>query len=60
MRFDTAKERILEYLAGEIGAIEELEAVRKRIDGLADDTKGRITGRFFWNQYTTIATASRQ
>ena len=39
--------------------IEELEAERRRIDGISEDSQNRITGRFLWNQYTTIATASR-
>ena len=35
MRFDTTKERIRAYLAGELSAIEELEAPSLRLDGTA-------------------------
>ncbi|MBQ8174647.1 MAG: beta-N-acetylhexosaminidase [Clostridia bacterium] len=37
-RFETAKERVLAYLDGTLGAIEELEAERLRYDGATDST----------------------
>ena len=55
MRFETAKERILAYLPGELSAIEELEAERLRFDGLHEDAP--ISGRFIWYKYQVISTA---
>ncbi|MBQ8350466.1 MAG: beta-N-acetylhexosaminidase [Clostridia bacterium] len=54
-RFQTVKERVLAYLAGEIETIEELEATRLRIDGKPDDA-GRFDDMFSWRGYTTYAT----
>ena len=57
-RFDTVKETLRAYLAGEIVHIEELEADRLRLDGqLADDAEPRFHGRFLWTKYQTYATA---
>lgn len=56
MRFETAKDRISAYLAGEIEHIEELEAERLRFDGQPDDAP--ITSRFVWYKYQAITTAS--
>ena len=58
-RFDTAKERILAYLAGGLDRIEELEAERLRLDGKPGGTEPRFQGKFLWMQYQTYATASR-
>ncbi|MBQ6804282.1 MAG: beta-N-acetylhexosaminidase [Clostridia bacterium] len=55
MRFDTVKEMILEYLAGKIEKIDELEEVRLRHDGRAVSEE-HFNGDFLWNQYQTIAT----
>ena len=56
MRFETARDRISAYLAGEIEHIEELEAERLRFDGQPDDAP--ITGRFVWYKYQAITSAS--
>jgi len=58
-RFETAKERILAYLAGDLEIIEELEAERLRLDGKPAATEPRFAGKFLWMQYQTYATASR-
>jgi len=55
MRFETTKERILAYLAGELDAIEELEAERLRFDCAAEDT-APITSKFLWYTYTRMST----
>ena len=54
-RFQTVKERILAYLAGELTAIEELEAARLRIDG-KPETAARFDDMFSWRTYATYAT----
>ena len=54
MRFETVKERVKAYLAGEIERIEELEAERLRFDCLADGAP--MTEWFLWPRYTSIAT----
>lgn len=54
-RFQTVKERILAYLAGEIEAIEELEAARLRIDGKPDNA-GPFDDMFSWRGYSKYAT----
>ena len=54
-RFQTVKERILAYLAGEISCMEELEAARLRIDG-KPDTAGPFDDMFSWRGYSTYAT----
>ena len=56
MRFETAQERISDYLAGEIERIEELEAERLRFDGLSEDAP--ISGRFIWYKYQVISTVN--
>lgn len=58
MRFDTAKERILDYLNGTIPAIEELEAERLYMHASDVKAEDKIGGTFLWNSYTTIATAN--
>ena len=58
MRFDTAKERITAYLAGEISVIEELEAPSLRLDGTAEDDP-RLNGGFLWGGYQKYATVSK-
>ncbi|MBQ9086107.1 MAG: beta-N-acetylhexosaminidase [Clostridia bacterium] len=59
-RFDTAKERLTQYLGGAIDRLEELEEVRLRMDGqLSDDAQPRFHGLFNWMQYQDYATASR-
>lgn len=58
-RFETAKARILAYVAGETDRIEELEEERLYIDchpyGDADD---KFCGHFFWMDYEKLATAN--
>lgn len=57
-RFDTVKERVSAYLAGECGGIEELEEPRLRLDGqLGEDAEPRFHSRFLWMGYQTYATA---
>lgn len=58
MRFDTAKERITAYLAGELDTIEELEQPRLRLDGTAEDDP-RLNNGFLWGGYQKYATASK-
>ena len=58
MRFDTAKERITAYLAGELSAIEELEAPSLRLDGTAEDDP-RLNSGFLWGGYQKYATVSK-
>ena len=56
-RFETAKERITEYLDGRIEQIEELEEARLRLDGNGDaDILPRFNNRFLWYQYKSLAT----
>ena len=60
LRFETAKSRILDYLAGTIDRIEELEEARLRMDGVTDPlAEPRFYGLFNWMQYPEYATASR-
>jgi len=54
-RFETAKERIGQYLSGEIDAIDELAEERLRFDGLT--TEDPITGCFLWDKFNAIASA---
>ena len=58
-RFTTAKQRIEQYLKGEITAIEELEAERLHLDGSRDTDKEAFPRSFIWFSYSTVATASR-
>lgn len=55
-RFETVKERINDYLSGNIPEIEELTAKRLRLDGKAD-TDPHITSKFNWIQYSGIPSA---
>ncbi|MBE6690187.1 MAG: beta-N-acetylhexosaminidase [Ruminococcaceae bacterium] len=58
LRFETAKARILAYLAGEIDAIEELAEERLRFDCAPEGTEP-VTGKFLWHTYTkTSGTAA--
>ena len=60
LRFETAKERIGEYLEGKLDRIEELEEARLRMDGVLDPmAEPRFYGLFNWMQYPEYATASR-
>ena len=59
MRFDTAKERIQEYLEGKIDRLSELEEERLYLHASDEKVADHIGGRFLWNQYTTLATANR-
>ncbi len=59
MRFDTTKERILDYLEGTLQNIEELEADRLYIHASDANVADKIGGNFLWNSYATIATANR-
>ncbi|MBQ9099524.1 MAG: beta-N-acetylhexosaminidase [Clostridia bacterium] len=54
-RFETAKDRILSYLAGEISEIEELTAERLRYDG-AGEGADPITQGFRWYRYRALST----
>jgi hypothetical protein len=54
-RLDTAKYRIDAYLNGECDRLEELEAVRLRIDCVEGDAD-IFAGRFLWRSYQGIAT----
>ena len=59
IRFDTVRERITAYLAGEIEHIEELEEARLRLDGQSEDAASRFNERFLWMKYqiyTTVGT----
>jgi hypothetical protein len=56
-RFETAKQRLRAYLAGEITHIEELEQDRLRLDGQGADTATGCHKRFLWMGYGTYATA---
>ena len=54
-RFDTVKERILDFINGDIERIEELEAPRLLIDGREYDgsySKFDLKYRFLWNSYS--------
>ena len=53
-RFETAKDRITDYLAERIPAIEELEEKRLRIECIGD---GGIGEHFVWYPYTKFNTA---
>lgn len=55
-RFETVKERILSYLAGDAVALEELEQERLRLDCREDDFPA-FNGYFNWYRYETLATA---
>ena len=57
-RFETAKERINDYLNGKIEKIEELEAKRLRYDDRSEEDEAFIEGGVPWWLYTSIATAS--
>ncbi len=58
MRFDTAKERIRDYLAGRIPKIEELCEERLRLNCTPDNTEP-FSQNFLWFPFQTIMTASR-
>ena len=55
MRFDTVKEMILQYLAGRIDTIAELEQERLRLDGRQDSDE-HFYNDFLWNKYQGYAT----
>ena len=57
-RFETAKERINDYLDGKLEVIEELEEKRLRYDGRGEGEEAFGGGTVWW-PYTSIATASR-
>lgn len=57
-RFETAKERIGDYLAGRIPAIEELEAERNYLDGSKDTDKEAFPRSFIWMGYRGISSVS--
>ena len=58
LRFDTVKQRVNEYLRGDIEHIEELEAERVRLDGVAMDAPDSLSGWFIWWQYQKYATTN--
>jgi len=56
-RFETAKERIIEYLDERIDKIEELEEKRLMLDGGSNaDLQTHFSGRFLWYQYKALST----
>lgn len=56
-RFETAKERIVDFLDGRIEKIDELDEQRLRIDGKGDaDVQPRFGERFLWYHYKTLTT----
>ena len=56
-RFDTVRDCLAAYLAGELSQIAELEAPRLRLDGRPEeDGAPLIDGSFLWNGYRTYAT----
>ena len=55
-RFETARSRILAFLAGEISSIEELEEERLRFDCI-ENCETRDSGRFNWYRFGEIYTA---
>ncbi len=59
MRFITTKQRILEYLKGDIASIPELEAPRLRLDGLEDDAKPRCYHKFLGLDFPFVSSANR-
>jgi hypothetical protein len=58
MRFDTAKARIEEYLAGEISEIGELEAERLYLHPADANAPDKIGERFLWEKYSVLASVS--
>lgn len=54
MRFETAKERIKAYLAGDIECIDELSEKRLRFDCLEESAP--LNEGFLWPRYTSIST----
>ncbi|MBR7117676.1 MAG: beta-N-acetylhexosaminidase [Clostridia bacterium] len=56
-RFETAKERISDYLEGRLDRIEELEEKRLLLDGNGDtDAEPAFNGHFLWYSYKKLAT----
>lgn len=55
MRFDTVRETIRQYLAGEIEMIDTLEEERLRFDCLRTSQE-HFLNDFLWNKYQAIAT----
>ena len=55
MRFDTVRDVLLDYLAGNITKIDELEQPRLRFDCREDGQP--FGGNFLWNQYPLFVTA---
>ncbi len=55
-RFEAVKERITDYLSGNISEIEELTQKRLRLDS-ASDTDPYITSKFLWLKYGDVSTA---
>lgn len=56
LRIETTKERISDFLNGNISKIEELEEERLRIVPQTSDNTPRFGGDFIWRRYTGIAT----
>ncbi len=56
MRFETCKERICQYISGEVQKIEELESDRLRIDG-TDNPNSILGNHILWRSYQSYVTA---
>ncbi|NLD88309.1 MAG: beta-N-acetylhexosaminidase, partial [Clostridiales bacterium] len=61
MRFDTVKDKLLSYVAGEIDYIEELEAKKEFFGSSAiyEKAENPFGGDFLWYQYQSYVTAGR-
>ena len=57
-RFESTRDRILDYLNKNIDRIEELEAKRLYFDGISSELEP-INSGFFWLSYPSIASAGR-
>lgn len=57
-RFQTAKERINAYLAGEVERLEELEERRLRLDCGSLTAENKMSDWFVWWQYQKMATVN--
>lgn len=58
-RFETAKDRLEQYLEGEISTIGELDEERMLLyEGILDEKEPLIDGRFLWAGYSTFITAN--
>ena len=56
MRFETCRERLQEYLSGNLDKIDELDASRLRID-CSENPNTLLTDHMLWRRYTSYITA---